>query len=246
MAEKIWRDARRDLASVLRDKLVEACAELKLTTTGTKAVLLGRLEEYFGESRRGGGASSTSAALAVAAPDVVDRTPEMVWRDARRNLPSVLRTALVDACVELSLPTSGTKPVLLSRLDEHFGGKDSVSKSSSDASHVITKGIAGLTLAGGISKHALCVGISKYVDARPLANPENDATAMAEAVRSLGFTVHEALSPRMDKLEETCKVFLSHVKRGSSVLVFLAGHGEVVGFIGHFAFIAFNGPFYAG
>jgi len=50
----------------------------------------------------------------------------MVWRDARRNLSSVLRTALVDACVELSLPTSGTKPVLLSRLDDHFGGKDSV------------------------------------------------------------------------------------------------------------------------
>jgi len=30
MAEKIWREARRVLRSVLRDKLVEACEELHL------------------------------------------------------------------------------------------------------------------------------------------------------------------------------------------------------------------------
>lgn len=47
-------------------------------------------------------------------------TPEEVWRDASRNLNAVRKEALIAACEELGLGTSGTKPDLLARLDAHF------------------------------------------------------------------------------------------------------------------------------
>jgi hypothetical protein len=77
-------------------------------------------------------------------------------------------------------------------------------------------------------KHAFCVGIAKYTHIGALSNPENDANDVAEALRELKYDVDVVLSPTRDMLIHRCKDFLGKVTSGSTVVVFLAGHGKSV------------------
>ncbi len=72
---------------------------------------------------------------------------------------------------------------------------------------------------------ALVIGNSAYIDAAPLANPKNDATDMAEALRKLGFTV--ILGIDLDKRAMEGKILeFSKALSGADAGVFhYSGHG---------------------
>ena len=71
---------------------------------------------------------------------------------------------------------------------------------------------------------ALVIGNSHYTSA-PLTNPANDARAMADSLRNLGFQVIEREDLRTGQIPATLREFRSSLTPGSVALFFYAGHG---------------------
>ncbi len=75
---------------------------------------------------------------------------------------------------------------------------------------------------------ALIVGVSNYANASPLANPANDARAIADTLRELGFDVLLELDPSLRDLQEAViGLKLSMMAAGPDAigLFYFAGHG---------------------
>lgn len=79
----------------------------------------------------------------------------------------------------------------------------------------------------GAPRLALVIGNADYKSG-PLANPVNDARAMAERLREFGFhvTLHENLRTR--QIGSVYREFRSKIVPGATALVFYAGHGVQV------------------
>ena len=71
---------------------------------------------------------------------------------------------------------------------------------------------------------ALVIGNTDYKTA-PLKNPSNDARAMAERLRKLGFEVVERNNLKTREIPGTLREFRSRLKPGAVALFFYAGHG---------------------
>ncbi len=71
---------------------------------------------------------------------------------------------------------------------------------------------------------ALVIGNGSY-DAAPLANPVNDASDMAAALKKLGFTVILKNNANLEMMEEAIEDFGNRLKKGGIGLFFYAGHG---------------------
>lgn len=71
---------------------------------------------------------------------------------------------------------------------------------------------------------ALVIGNATYENS-PLANPVNDATDMADKLRSLGFDVVSHNNISMREIGSILSEFRSKLKPGAVALVFYAGHG---------------------
>lgn len=71
---------------------------------------------------------------------------------------------------------------------------------------------------------ALVIGNTDYKTA-PLKNPSNDARAMAERLRKLGFEVVERNNLKTRDIPGTLREFRSRLKPGAVALFFYAGHG---------------------
>jgi uncharacterized caspase-like protein/curli biogenesis system outer membrane secretion channel CsgG len=71
---------------------------------------------------------------------------------------------------------------------------------------------------------ALVIGNSAYKSA-PLRNPINDARAMSERLRGLGFEVIERTNLKTREIAPTLREFRGRLKPGSVALFFYAGHG---------------------
>ena len=90
--------------------------------------------------------------------------------------------------------------------------------------------LAGVALAtAALAAHAqdrvaLVIGNSRYASA-PLTNPSNDARAMAEQLRGLGFKVIERQDLKVREIAPTLREFRTSLTPGSVALVFYAGHG---------------------
>jgi len=74
---------------------------------------------------------------------------------------------------------------------------------------------------------ALIIGNSHY-DTGPLANPVNDASDMAAALRQLGFEVILKKDANLEVMEEAIEDFGSRLRKGGVGLFFYAGHGVQV------------------
>lgn len=74
---------------------------------------------------------------------------------------------------------------------------------------------------------ALIIGNSNYETA-PLANPVNDASDMASALRRLGFSVILKKDANLQTMEEAIEDFGNRLKKGGVGLFFYAGHGVQV------------------
>ena len=81
----------------------------------------------------------------------------------------------------------------------------------------------------GVSKslvaHALVIGNSSYGGSSKLANPINDARAMSNVLRGLGFTVTESLDTYRTRLVTTLSQFSKTAANADISLLFYAGHG---------------------
>ncbi|CAK0748265.1 formylglycine-generating enzyme [Azospirillaceae bacterium] len=80
---------------------------------------------------------------------------------------------------------------------------------------------------GAEKRVALVIGNSAYRES-PLANPVNDARAMAEALKELGFEVLLHVDVVKSEMEQAIGAFGEKLGEGSVGLVFYAGHGMQV------------------
>lgn len=74
---------------------------------------------------------------------------------------------------------------------------------------------------------ALVIGNSNY-QVGALANPANDAKAMAQTLRETGFEVMQYTNLNKRDLEESLRAFGGKIQRGSVALFYFAGHGVQV------------------
>ncbi len=75
---------------------------------------------------------------------------------------------------------------------------------------------------------ALVIGNGAYVNANALPNPPNDAHAVAEVLRKIGFDVTEGENLNHTDMENDLHAFLHKADSASIVLLFYAGHGMQV------------------
>lgn len=78
------------------------------------------------------------------------------------------------------------------------------------------------------NRHALVIGNSEYGSGHELINPKNDALAIADKLRTIGYTVHTGqalLDLELEEFHSALNKFLGAVQDGDSVLVYYAGHG---------------------
>ncbi len=72
---------------------------------------------------------------------------------------------------------------------------------------------------------ALVIGNAKYAHAGELANPGNDARAVAAALRDIGFDVAAGYDLARGEMEERIRDFLNRAGTAKVALLFYAGHG---------------------
>ncbi|MGD9922767.1 MAG: caspase domain-containing protein, partial [Pseudorhodoplanes sp.] len=72
---------------------------------------------------------------------------------------------------------------------------------------------------------ALVIGNANYVHAGALANPGNDARAIAGALREVGFEVTEGFDLGRAGMEDRIRIFLNRAAAATIALLFYAGHG---------------------
>jgi hypothetical protein len=90
------------------------------------------------------------------------------------------------------------------------------------------EGTSASLLRGPEQRVALVIGNSKYKNAPELANPDNDATAMAQFLNKAGFEVTSAIDLTHNDMIRVVQDFSSKVSaRGpnSVAMVYYAGHG---------------------
>jgi tetratricopeptide (TPR) repeat protein len=75
---------------------------------------------------------------------------------------------------------------------------------------------------------ALVIGNGQYLNANVLPNPPNDAHAIADALREIGFDVQEGENLGYAAMQDQLHEFLHKAANASVVLLFYAGHGMQV------------------
>jgi formylglycine-generating enzyme required for sulfatase activity len=83
----------------------------------------------------------------------------------------------------------------------------------------------GVGAAGADERIALVIGNSNYKNAEPLENPKNDAEAVGEALRRVGFKVDVAIDLDQLGLLEAFRSFGLKAESADVAVVFYAGHG---------------------
>jgi len=78
------------------------------------------------------------------------------------------------------------------------------------------------------SKRALVIGNGKYVNLPGLTNATNDARAMSEGLRGIGFEVTLVLDASEQQLRRDVRTFARDTSQADIALVFYAGHGAQV------------------
>jgi hypothetical protein len=72
---------------------------------------------------------------------------------------------------------------------------------------------------------ALCIGNGNYLNVNMLSNPENDAMDMADALKSLGYTVMMYTNLNQADMKKAIDLFGNELKNYKVGLFFYAGHG---------------------
>ena len=88
-----------------------------------------------------------------------------------------------------------------------------------------TQQIRPINYGRNLVAHALIIGNSAYPGSSRLQNPVNDARAMTQKLRSLGFIVTEATDTNRNTLVSTLSKFSQSAAKADITLLFYAGHG---------------------
>ncbi len=91
------------------------------------------------------------------------------------------------------------------------------------------KGARVVQPAASSRKLALIIGNNAYRNQQPLRNSVNDAVAMGDALRGLGFEVDVERNVSMSQFEEAADRFIASVRPGDTALFYYSGHGMQVG-----------------
>ena len=90
---------------------------------------------------------------------------------------------------------------------------------------VLLLGPVGASAAEGDRRVALVLGYSDYRQLPPLANPANDAGAVASLLRDVGFEVVEGLDHTREQALAALRDFATTVEGADMALIYYAGHG---------------------
>jgi TPR repeat protein len=85
--------------------------------------------------------------------------------------------------------------------------------------------VLGSQAAHSADRVALVIGNSNYLNIAALANPKNDATDIAAALRKLGFDVVQGLDLGRVGMEDTIRTFVGKLRGAKVAAFFYAGHG---------------------
>ncbi|MBL4727721.1 MAG: caspase family protein [Rhizobiaceae bacterium] len=84
---------------------------------------------------------------------------------------------------------------------------------------------SGFETARSAGRLALVIGNSAYENVPVLANPTNDAAAMADKLTSLGFDVIKGVDLNLNDMRQTVRKFVNKLDGADIALFFYAGHG---------------------
>lgn len=80
-----------------------------------------------------------------------------------------------------------------------------------------------------VTRRALVIGNDSYQHVSKLLNAREDAQAMANSLREMGFQVQLELDLRERNMKAALRQFKSRVEGGDEVVIFFAGHGVQIG-----------------
>jgi Caspase domain len=89
---------------------------------------------------------------------------------------------------------------------------------------ILTPGAAGAA-DGKDRRIALVIGNSRYAHVETLENPANDAKAMEEKLRALGFEVYAGTDLTLAEFRQLSGKFQQGAKTASTALIYYSGHG---------------------
>lgn len=93
----------------------------------------------------------------------------------------------------------------------------------------LAAGLAYADTAKPLKGVALVIGEAKYEHLPALANPGNDAAAMAKALTDLGFEVTQVSDLNLKKLKRTLANFADDAEGADAAVVYYSGHGIEAG-----------------
>lgn len=79
------------------------------------------------------------------------------------------------------------------------------------------------------ARRALLIGNNKYVNVATLENATDDAVAMAESLKTMGFEVTVKTDLSLKDMNSAIRNFKASIKKGDEVVFFYAGHGIQIG-----------------
>jgi hypothetical protein len=85
--------------------------------------------------------------------------------------------------------------------------------------------LSSVTPGAAQERVALVIGNGNYVNAGVLTNPANDARAVAESLRAIGFDVTEGVDLGRGQMEDQIRAFLNKATSAKVALLYYAGHG---------------------
>ena len=83
--------------------------------------------------------------------------------------------------------------------------------------------------AGAFERYALVIGNSRYAHVEPLPNAARDATAMADALAALDFTVFEGTDLTTENFARLIGAFEEAAAEADTIVLYYAGHGFQIG-----------------
>jgi hypothetical protein len=93
--------------------------------------------------------------------------------------------------------------------------------------------LAGINTPANAGRVALVVGNAQYENTQPLANPRNDAEAIAASLRALGFEVFDGYDLTRTAFEELIRAFARGAEDADAAVLYYAGHGLEVGSVNY-------------
>lgn len=93
--------------------------------------------------------------------------------------------------------------------------------------------LTGIASPAKAERVALVVGNAQYEHTQPLANPRNDAEAIAAALRDLDFKVFDGYDLTRESFEDLIRNFARGAQTADAAAFYYAGHGLEVGSINY-------------